>query len=74
MFEVGSITAVEVRDSPRMRTKSFRRPSLVSRSTIWTPVRPPARPVQTTGMPSRLSALATLMPLPPALERLVEAR
>ncbi len=39
------MTAVEVRDSPRIRTKSLSRPSVVRRSTIWTPVRPPASPV-----------------------------
>ena len=33
------------------------------------PVRPPARPVATTGTSSRFSARATLMPLPPAIVR-----
>ena len=38
------------------------------------PVRPPARPVATTGTSSRLSARATLMPLPPASARTLLAR
>jgi hypothetical protein len=33
---------------------------------IRVPVPPPARPVATTGTPSRLSARATLIPFPPA--------
>src|SRR5688500_6437299 len=49
-----------------MRTKSFRIASAVSSSTIRVPVRPPARPVATTGMSSRFSARAMLIPLPPA--------
>src|SRR6476469_2799707 len=38
------------------------------------PVRPPARPVATTGVSSRFRARATLIPLPPALVRLFDAR
>src|SRR5690242_7769657 len=49
-----------------MRTKSLRIASDVSSSTILVPVRPPARPVATTGTSRRLSARATLIPLPPA--------
>jgi hypothetical protein len=49
-----------------MRTKSFRIASAVSSSTTRVPVRPPARPVATTGTPSRFSARAMLIPLPPA--------
>ena len=64
--EVGSTTAVDVRDSAAMRTKSLRIASAVSSSTMRVPVRPPERPVATTGMSSRLSARATLIPLPPA--------
>jgi hypothetical protein len=41
---VGSTTAVDVRDSSPMRTKSLRIASAVSSSTIRVPVRPPARP------------------------------
>src|SRR3954454_4320698 len=63
---VGSTTAVEVRDSPSMCTKSLRIASCVSSSTIRDPVAPPTSPVATTGTPSSLSARATLMPLPPA--------
>src|SRR5690348_15824403 len=49
-----------------MRTKSLRIASVVSSSTMRVPVRPPARPVATTGTSSALSARATLIPLPPA--------
>src|SRR5436189_121757 len=63
---VGSTTAVEVRDSSAMRTKSLRIASSVSCSTRRVPVRPPASPVATTGTSSRFSARATLIPLPPA--------
>ena len=66
---VGSITTVEARDSSRMRTKSLSSPSRVSSSTMRVPFAPPARPVATTGSSSRLSARATLMPLPPAWTR-----
>ena len=47
MYEppVGSTTAVDVRDSSWIRTKSFRIDSAVSSSTIRVPVRPPASPV-----------------------------
>jgi hypothetical protein len=71
---VGSTTAIEVRDSSEMRTKSLRIPSSPRSSTIRSPVRPPASPVATTGASSRFSARATLMPLPPALVRLLDAR
>ena len=63
---VGSTTAVDVRDSSAMRTKSLRIASEVSSSTIRVPVRPPASPVATTGQLSSFSARATLIPLPPA--------
>ena len=67
--DVGSTTAVEVRDSPPIRAKSLRIASLANSSMIRSPVRPPARPVATTGTPSRLSVRATMIPLPPASER-----
>ena len=70
----GSMTAVDVRDSRRIRTKSFRMPSLVRPSMIDVPVRPPASPVAITGSPSRLSVRAMLMPLPPARASASEAR
>jgi hypothetical protein len=62
---VGSSTAVFVRDSSRMRTKSLRIASSVSASTIRVPVAPPAKPVAMTGWPSVFSVRATLTPLPP---------
>src|SRR3954468_17989223 len=62
---VGSSTAVLVRDSSRMRTKSLRIDSAVSCSTIRVPVAPPATPVAMTGWPSVFSVRATLTPLPP---------
>ena len=62
---VGSSTAVFVRDSSRMRTKSLRIASSVSASTIRVPVAPPAKPVAMTGWPRVLSVRATLTPLPP---------
>src|SRR5207244_2496946 len=43
--------------------------SAVNSSTMRVPVRPPASPVATTGMSSRFSARATLIPFPPASER-----
>ena len=46
---VGSSTAVFVRDSSRMRTKSLRIDSSVSSSTMRVPVGPPAKPVAITG-------------------------
>ena len=55
-----------MRDSSAIRTKSFRIPSRIRSSTISVPLRPPASPHATTGSPSRFSARATLMPLPPA--------
>ena len=64
---VGSITAVLVRDSSRMRTKSDSTESCVSCSTIRVPVAPPASPVAITGWPSVLSTRATLTPLPPGI-------
>src|SRR5512133_1075305 len=66
---VGSTTAVEVRDSSAMRTKSLRIASSVSSLTMRVPVNPPASPVATTGTSSRFSARATLIPLPPASVR-----
>ena len=65
---------MDVRDSCLMRTKSLRMPSFVSSSTKSVPVRPPARPVQTTGAPSCFSARATLIPFPPALGKPTLAR
>ena len=65
-LSVGSTTAVEVRDSSPIRTKSLRIASAVSSSTMRVPVRPPASPVATTGTSSRFRARATLIPLPPA--------
>ena len=64
---VGSITAVLVRDSSRMRTKSDSTESCVSWSTSRVPVAPPASPVAITGAPSVLSTRATLTPLPPGI-------
>jgi hypothetical protein len=64
---VGSITAVLVRDSSRMRTKSLNTESCVSWSTMRVPVGPPVRPVAITGAPSVLSTRATLTPLPPGI-------
>src|SRR3954471_11402732 len=64
---VGSITAVLVRDSSPMRTKSLSTFICVSWSTIRVPVAPPASPVAITGAPSRLSTRATLTPLPPGI-------
>ena len=55
-----------MRDSSAIRTKSFRIPSRVRFSISSVPFRPPASPHATTGSPSRFSARATLMPLPPA--------
>ena len=48
------MTAVLVRDSSAMRTKSLRMPSAVSSSMMYVPARPPARPVAMTGWPSVL--------------------
>ena len=67
--EVGSIIAVEVRDSSMIRTKSQRIASSVSCSMMRVPVRPPARPVAMTGSPSAFSARATLTPFPPGIVR-----
>src|SRR5438132_9887259 len=44
-------------------------PSECRPSTMWMPARPPARPVAITGSSSRLSARATLIPLPPDITR-----
>jgi hypothetical protein len=63
---VGSMTAVDIRDSSWMRTKSFVIPSSSSNSMMRPPVPPPALPVASTGRPSALSARATFTPLPPA--------
>ena len=63
---VGSTTAVDVRDSAAIRTKSLRIASDVSSSMIRVPVRPPASPVATTGISRIFSVRATLIPLPPA--------
>jgi hypothetical protein len=71
---VGSTTAVDVRDSPSIGTKSLRIASEASSCTIRLPVSPPARPVVTTGTRSSFSARATLIPLPPASARLELAR
>ena len=64
---VGSITAVFVRDSSRIRTKSLSTDSCVSWSTIRVPVAPPVSPVAITGAPSVFSTRATLTPLPPGI-------
>jgi hypothetical protein len=64
---VGSSTAVFVRDSSRMRTKSLRIDSSVRCSTMRVPVAPPAKPVAITGWPSVLSVRATFTPLPPGI-------
>jgi hypothetical protein len=71
---VGSITAVLVRDSSRMRTKSDSTESCVSWSTMRVPVAPPARPVAITGAPSAFSTRATLTPLPPGIVVWSDAR
>ena len=63
-----------VRDSSRMRTKSLRIDSSVSCSTMRVPVAPPAKPVATTGWPSRLIARATFTPFPPAIVRCATLR
>src|SRR4051812_36632644 len=68
------MTAVEVRDSSRIRTKSLRIASSVSCSITRVPVGPPATPVAITGWPSVFSARATLTPLPPAIEVCSTAR
>src|SRR5215208_1771658 len=57
-----------------MRTKSLRIDSPVSSSTMRVPVRPPTRPVATTGTSRALSARATLIPLPPAAVNAALAR
>ena len=72
--EVGSTTAVDMRDSSRMRTKSLRMCSSVSCSMMRVPVGPPAKPVAITGRPRALSARATFTPLPPAMEVCSTAR
>jgi hypothetical protein len=65
--EVGSSTAVLVRDSSRIRTNELRIASPFRASTIRVPVAPPASPVAITGWPRRLIARATLTPLPPGI-------
>ena len=61
----GSSTAVDVRVSPSIRTKSQRMSSRSSSAITRSPVRPPTKPVAMTGCPSRLITRATLTPLPP---------
>src|SRR6476660_9847889 len=72
--EVGSITARLIRVSAAIRVKSVSTDSSRSCSSTRAPVGPPTKPVAITGRPSRLSARATLMPLPPATVRLSTAR
>ena len=60
------MTAVDVRDSSSIRTRSLSTASSLSSSRMRRPLRPPTRPVATTGTPSRLRARATMTPLPPA--------
>ena len=64
--DVGSMTAVDVRDSSSIRTRSLSTASSLSSSRMRLPLRPPTSPVATTGTPSRLRARATMIPLPPA--------
>src|SRR5690348_14947205 len=54
--------------------KSVRTDSSCSCSSTRRPVGPPTKPVAITGRPSRFSARATLMPLPPATVRLSTER
>src|SRR4051794_24937171 len=54
--------------------KSVSTDSSCSCSSTRRPVGPPTKPVAITGRPSRFSARATLMPLPPATVRLSTAR
>src|SRR4051794_28539052 len=54
--------------------KSVSTDSSCSCSSTRRPVGPPTSPVAITGLPSRLSARATLIPLPPATVRLSTAR
>src|SRR4029077_10810563 len=56
------------------RMKSVSTDSECSCSITLVPVGPPTKPAAITGRPSRLSARATLMPLPPATVRLSTAR
>src|SRR5215203_2558900 len=63
-----------MRVSPAIRVKSVRTDSSRSCSSTRVPVGPPANPVAITGLPSRLRARATLIPLPPATVRLSTAR
>ena len=72
--EVGSITARLIRVSAAIRVKSVSTDSSRSCSSTRVPVGPPTKPVAITGRPSRLSARATLIPLPPATVRLSTAR
>src|SRR3954463_10512030 len=68
--EVGSITARLMRVSAAIRMKSVSTDSSCSCSSTRVPVGPPTMPEAITGRPSRLSARATLIPLPPATVRL----
>jgi hypothetical protein len=63
-----------IRVSPAILVKSVSTDSSRSCSSNRVPVGPPAKPVAITGRPSRLSARATLIPLPPATVRLSTAR
>src|SRR5215212_1408152 len=72
--EVGSITARLIRVSAAILVKSVSTDSSCSCSSTRDPVGPPTKPVAITGRPSRLSARATLIPLPPATVRLSTAR
>src|SRR3954447_6902605 len=72
--EVGSITARLMRVSEAIRVKSVRTDSSCSCSSTWVPIGPPTKPAAITGRPSRFSARATLIPLPPATVRLSTAR
>ena len=57
-----------------MRTKSFKMASPVSSSMMRSPILPPASPVATTGTSRSFSALAMLIPVPPASVRPALAR
>src|SRR3954447_14892198 len=68
------MTARLIRVSAAIRMKSVSTDSSCSCSSTRRPVGPPTKPVAITGRPSRLSARATLMPLPPATVRLSTER
>src|SRR6187402_1319033 len=63
-----------MRVSEAIRVKSVSTDSSCSPSSTRVPVGPPTKPAAITGRPSRLSARATLTPLPPATVRLSTAR